>query len=178
MKSNSAPYVLLGILFFVLVFIVGVRYGQRVEQTNKKITALLSVTPKETKPKVSEIKYKTYQNKDCQLEFLYPSVFKKEKETTSSASFISDFIFKNRQELSFSCAKEDPYVEAIKNAKIATNEAEFQQKNTEFKEFTKDKQTLVYFEIINPINSKIIYFLIDKESLPLLDSSLKFKTIK
>jgi hypothetical protein len=178
MKPQTAPYILLGILFFILVFIVGVRYGQRVEKTNKKISAILSLTPKSPKPTMSEIKYKTYQNKDCAIEFLYPSVFKKEKQTTSSASFISDFISKNRQELSFSCAKEDPYVSTIKNAKIATNEAEFQQKNLSFQEFSKDKQNFVYFKITNPINQKFIYFLIDKESLPLLDSSLKFKAIK
>ena len=178
MKPNKAPYILLGILFFILVFIMGVRYGQRVEKTNKQIAAIISLTPKSPIPTMSEIKYKTYQNKDCQLEFLYPSVFKKEKETTTSASFISDFISKNRNELSFSCDKEDHYVSTLKDAKIATNEAEFQQKNISFLEFSKDKQNFVYFKITNPINLKTIYFLINKESLPLLNSSLKFKTIK
>ena len=178
MKTNSAPYILLGVLFFILIFIVGTRYGQRVEKTNKQISYMLSTTPKNPKPTASEIKYQTYQNKSCALEFLYPSVFIKDKETTSSASFVSNFISKNKLEISFSCEEQDPYTETLTKAEIATKEAQFQAKNISTQELEIEKQKFVYFKLQNPINLKTIFFLIDQESLPLLESSLKLKTIE
>ena len=92
--QKSGPYYLITILLLILFFIVGVRYGQRVEKKNKEVSAILSITPKQM-PK----EYKKYKNDFCNLEFTYPSKLKIGKETTSSAEFRS----KNNEVLNFSC---------------------------------------------------------------------------
>ena len=43
MKTKS--YVFLFVIILILVFILGVRYGQKVEKNNKIVDYLLSITP-------------------------------------------------------------------------------------------------------------------------------------
>ena len=43
MKKTS--YIFLFFLFVVLIFILGVRYGQKVEKNNKAVDYILSITP-------------------------------------------------------------------------------------------------------------------------------------
>ena len=92
--QKGGPFYLISALLLILFFIVGVRYGQRVEKTNKNISAVLSTTPKQ-----KAYEYKKYKNDFCNLEFSYPTKLKIKKETTSSAEFIS----KNVEVLNFSC---------------------------------------------------------------------------
>lgn len=92
--QKNGPFYLISGLLLILFFIVGVRYGQSVEKTNKKISAVLSTTPKPIK-----YDYKNYRNDLCNMEFSYPSNLKIGKETTSSAEFNS----KNKKILNFSC---------------------------------------------------------------------------
>ncbi len=96
--QKNGPFYLISGLLLILFFIVGVRYGQRVEKTNKNISALLSTTPKPIK-----YEYKKYKNELCNLEFSYPSTLKINKETTSSAEFKS----KKNAVLNFSCDKKN-----------------------------------------------------------------------
>ena len=99
--QKNGPFYLISGLLLILFFIVGVRYGQRVEKTNKNISAILSTTPKQAPPGESKIDYKTYKNDFCALKFSYPDYLKLSKETTSSAEFKS----KNNSVLNFSCDK-------------------------------------------------------------------------
>ncbi|MEK7097092.1 MAG: hypothetical protein AAB705_04020 [Patescibacteria group bacterium] len=39
------PYLFLFFLIVILIFILGVRYGQRVEKNNKVVDYILSITP-------------------------------------------------------------------------------------------------------------------------------------
>lgn len=51
------PYLFLFFLIVILVFILGVRYGQRVEKNNKVVDYVLSITPYPTyTPSPTEIK--------------------------------------------------------------------------------------------------------------------------
>ncbi|MFH1827387.1 MAG: hypothetical protein ABH812_03095, partial [bacterium] len=59
-------------LLLILFFIVGVRYGQRVEKTNNKISQSLSITPKPSLS-IDISKFKTFKSDTCNFEFLYPS---------------------------------------------------------------------------------------------------------
>lgn len=43
MKKTS--YIFLFLLFIILIFILGVRYGQKVEKNNKVVDYILSITP-------------------------------------------------------------------------------------------------------------------------------------
>ena len=92
--QKNGPFYLISGLLLILFFIVGVRYGQRVEKTNKNISAILSTTPKPIK-----YDFKKYKNEKCNLEFSYPSNLKINKETTTSAEFKN----KKNTVLNFSC---------------------------------------------------------------------------
>lgn len=56
MKTKT--YLFLFFLVIILVFILGVRYGQRVEKNNKMIDYLLKITPTKPIPSPSSVKYK------------------------------------------------------------------------------------------------------------------------
>jgi len=42
---KTKPYLFLFFLVIILVFILGIRYGQRIEKNNKVVDYLLSITP-------------------------------------------------------------------------------------------------------------------------------------
>lgn len=100
--KNKAPILLLFGLTLALIFIVGVRYGQHVESTNKQNAYNFNLTTKITPTtQVKQVKYVTYSHKQCKVEFVIPDNLKKLKESTVSASFKGDM----GENLSFSCDK-------------------------------------------------------------------------
>ena len=88
MDKKIGPYILLFTLTIVLIFIVGVRYGQNVEKTNKAVnTYLLSITPTKTVPTTPPLQFQTYTSKSCGISFLYPDSLTKVEESSTSAQF-------------------------------------------------------------------------------------------
>ncbi len=85
MKRKSVAVLFL--LIIIVVFIIGVRYGSHVEQTNKAVNYILSLPP--TKPPVPTLskEFKTFAHKECGVSFLYPAWIQTIKETTISAVF-------------------------------------------------------------------------------------------
>ena len=71
MKLKS--YLFISFLIVVLFFILGVRYGQRVEKNNKVIDYLLSITPSPSPPPSPTISYKEYKSKRWGLKFTFPA---------------------------------------------------------------------------------------------------------
>lgn len=90
MRQKSGPYILLTVLVVVLVFIVGVRYGQRVEKTNKSVSALLSIPPTKPQPTQVSVTFKTYSGKACGAQFLYPSNLDLAKESSASVQLVKN----------------------------------------------------------------------------------------
>jgi len=82
MKSKS--YLLLSFLVCVLAFILGVRYGQKVEKANKVINYFLSITPTKM-PVPTPFKYATSESKIWKIKFTYPSSLKVKEDPTKSA---------------------------------------------------------------------------------------------
>ncbi|MFZ1549724.1 MAG: hypothetical protein WAT72_00735 [Microgenomates group bacterium] len=100
--KNRAPLALLFGLTAVLVFIVGVRYGQHVESTNKQNAYNFSLTPlpqPTTQPK--QVKYSMFTHKLCKISFVIPDTLKKIKESSVSAIFEEN----SNTVLSFTCDK-------------------------------------------------------------------------
>lgn len=76
MSRKSVPYVFLLLLILVLIFIGGVKYGQSVEEANKTIKYVLSITPTRPVPTLlptKSIAYKTFNDDYCGVKFLYPT---------------------------------------------------------------------------------------------------------
>ncbi len=147
--KNKAPLFLLFGLTLALIFIVGVRYGQHVEKTNKQNAYIVSLTPL-PRPTAGSIKltFKTFEHKPCGIQFTYPDSLTKKTESTTSAQFVQDEVLK----LGMSCDKTNPFTQAVSEDKTATSVAK-----------------------LNLLTGKQIYFFVSRDLLPLLESSLKFK---
>ncbi len=88
MPKKNLPYFFLFFLFIILVFILGVRYGQKVERTNKTISYLLKISPTATpKPTLPPLAFHTYNHVGCAVSFLVPNLIEKTKESSTSALF-------------------------------------------------------------------------------------------
>lgn len=83
MKLKS--YFFLIFLFVVLVFILGVRYGQKVEKNNKVIDYLLRL-PSPTVPiSPTPPAYTEYKSKKWGLKFTYPANLEIKEDATAPA---------------------------------------------------------------------------------------------
>ena len=167
MPKKLLPYFFLLFLVIILVFIIGVRYGQRVEKTNKTIDYVLSLTP--TKPVTSPkpVEYKKYVNSTCGIEFLYRSTMTK-KESTVSAVFTED----GEEKLEIDCFPQSQLLEVLKDKNVATAEIEFQNKKIESK-VIKNKDVYV-FSIAHPKTKKQLNISINKNLYPLFERTLEF----
>ena len=84
--------VLIVILLLILFFILGVRYGQKVEKANKVIDFILSITPtpKPTNtPTPTPLIFEDYNSKRWGLRFKYPKNFEIKESTTSPEILIA-----------------------------------------------------------------------------------------
>ncbi len=148
MKSK-APLLLLFALTLALIFIVGVRYGQHVEKTNKQNAYTVSLTPQPLPTaKIAGLTFKTFNHKPCGVQFIYPDSLTKKTESTTSARFVENEMLK----LAVSCDKTNPFLQALKEDKTATGIAK-----------------------LNTLTGKQIYFFVSKDLLPLIENSLKFR---
>ena len=86
MKIKS--YVFLVVLIVVLFFILGVRYGQKVEKNNKIVDYILKITPTLPIPTPTPVKYVEYKSKKWGIKFTYPSGLEIKESTTNSAILI------------------------------------------------------------------------------------------
>lgn len=172
MKLKRASLILLLILFVILVFIVGVRYGQRVEKTNKIINYLISIPPTPTlQPTQKPVEFKTYENKTCGIRFLYPSSLEKDFESSSSASFKE----KHKKVLVFGCEKEDiAMLDAFEYPIWATQEVSFKKNKIISKTAPVGSYTINVLLIKNVLKNKSIYIYIEKSLYPLFEKSLEF----
>ena len=146
------PYLFLFALVVILGFILGVRYGERVEKTNKTINYLISLAP--TKPPLTHppLKFETYKNSDCGVSFMYPST------ATVEADFEID------------CQKQSRFLSILNDINVATEEVNLQNKKIKGK-FQADR---LIFSTANLRNGKTVYFSITRTLFPLFDKTLEF----
>ncbi len=88
--QKRGPVLLLIVLIIILVFILGVRYGQRVEKTNKSVSVFLSIPPTKPQPTQEPVTFRTYSGKACGAQFLYPSMLGLAKESSTSVQLIKN----------------------------------------------------------------------------------------
>ena len=161
-------------LFIILVFIIGVRYGQRVEKTNKIVNYLISLPPSPTiQPSQKPLEFKTYKHDGCKIQFLYPSSLKRIEEASYSAKLAG-----GAHALEFDCTK-DSARKLLESEKLATAEIKFKEKSLKGK-LKPDIRTVVgaessfLFTFSHPRTAKNIYVEISKSLYPLFEKSLEF----
>lgn len=168
MRSRKViPYIFLGVLILILIFVGGVQYGKVVEKQNKAISFVLSITPTQKPMPVSEkmVSLSPYVNKSCGIQFLYPSNVEKTKESTSSALFMQ----KNKQILSLTCDPKD--TQTINDFKNATDSMKLKNQTVRSKLITKSGQQMYMLVISNNLNGRTIYVTIDKDFYPVFEST-------
>jgi len=160
MSKKSLPYFFLAFLFAILLFILGVRYGQRVEQVNKTISYLVSIPPSPSvAPSLPPLGFSTYTHKDCGVSFLIPNLIEKTKESSTSALFSTR---EKKLALAVSCEKK-PFIQT-KEEKVTTINA-----LRVFETTTKDASS---YRLFNPKNGLTVTITASKEYLLLLQKSL------
>lgn len=171
MNFKRGPFILLLVLSLILIFIFGVRYGQRVEKTNKAINYLLSLPPtKPPEPTQKPLSFQTYINKDCAVQFLYPVTVNLVKNSTFSAVFNE----KGKEQIELNCENKNKLMEIINNEEIKSEEISF--KKTKIQTKLTNLEKVYVFKFYNPINAKNIYVAITKSLYPLFEKSLEFVT--
>ncbi len=167
---KKGPYILITILIILLVFVLGVRYGQRVERTNKIINYLISLPPSPTaEPSQKPVEFQTYSNKVCGIQFLYPNSWLSSQSTPEAR-----FTDKNGTTILIGCEQPNPIDIKLGDEKIATEEVNFKNKTMTFKIQDAGSRTYYMFKFINPKNSKSIFVDVDKSFYPLFEKSLEF----
>lgn len=81
MKLKS--YFFISFLIVVLFFILGIRYGQRVEKNNKLVDYLLSLPSPTPKISPTPLIYKDYKSKRWGLKFTFPAGLEVKESTTA-----------------------------------------------------------------------------------------------
>ncbi|OGK47249.1 hypothetical protein A2963_04250 [Candidatus Roizmanbacteria bacterium RIFCSPLOWO2_01_FULL_40_13] len=168
MKLKKASLIFLSLLFFILVFIVGVRHGQNVERTNKVIDILISIPPSPTaQPTQKPLEFKTYSNKNCGVTFLYPNRLEI-KESSQSAVFTEN----EDRPIEVDCQKVNNISAILEDKNAASTEVVFKTKKTQAK--TLDRGEKIAFSFKNTTNNKTIFISIVKSLYPLFEKSLEF----
>ncbi len=75
-------------MLLILIFILGVRYGQNVEKNNKVVNYLLSITPTPIPPTPTPVKYVDYKSKKWGIKFTYPAGLEVREDATAPAILI------------------------------------------------------------------------------------------
>ncbi len=160
MSKKSIPYLFLAFLTALLLFILGVRYGQRVEKVNKTISYLISLPPSPTvAPTLPPLGFSTYTHADCGIAFLLPNLIDKTNESTTSALFSTK---EKKLALALSCEKK-PLVQSKEEKIVTVNTLRVYETTT---------PDTTSYRIYNPKNALIITITASKEYLPLLQKSI------
>lgn len=160
MSRKIIPYIFLAFLFAVLLFIIGVRYGQRVEQVNKTISYLVSLPPSPTvAPTTIPLAFSDYSHQGCKVSFLVPNDLEKTSESSASALFSTHL---KKLGIALSCEK-GSYIKNEKEIAVNLN------KNVRAYEIeTKDTTS---YRLYHPITGKVITITVAKSYLPLIQKS-------
>lgn len=163
------PIIFLFILLIISFFIIGVRYGQRVEKVNKIIDYALSLPPSPTlQPTQEPLEFKTLTIKQCSLQFVYPNFLNPEKETSTSAVLTKE----NQSQIEVYCSKNDAIIEILDDKDISSEEIIFKAKKIQAKSIQKNEVSV--FRFIHPGSGKTIYVSIAKSLFFLFEKSLEF----
>jgi len=161
MPKKTLPYIFLAFLFSILLFILGIRYGQHVEQANKNAAYLVSVAPSPTSaPTTIPLAFSSYSSATCGASLLVPSQLIKTQESSTSAVFST---LNKKLAIALSCEKKT-FVQN-KDEKIVTF-------NTlrGFETTTKDTTS---YRLYNPKNTQVLTLTTTKEFLPLLQKTFE-----
>lgn len=176
-EMRKQSYILLIILFVAVFFIIGVRYGQRVEKFNKVVAALPTPTNPPTETPTPTLRpslesYLSFKHDDCNIKMLIPDSFTIKEKASDSAKILSKE--SGESVLTLRCAQNPStlrtLVDTIDTKNITTASLTFQGKKVEAREDSKN----YYFVVSNPLRTMSIFFSVNKNVYELLNETLTF----
>ncbi len=166
MDKKKAPYIFLLVLFIILVFVVGIRYGQRVERTNRAIDYLKKYLP--TQAPTPEAEFTTITHDECGVLFLAPKslIIKKSKDGLTADE-------NGKTVISIQCLARDKDGKKPEE-NIATESVHFANEDIVAKVIKRDGATLYNITINHPKNGKIVSMFVKKSLFPLFEKTFAF----
>lgn len=161
MRSKMLPSMFLVSLFCILLFILGLRYGQHVEQINQTTSFLANISPSPTSsPTAIPLAFLPYTHATCGASLLIPSQLLKTQESSSSAVFST---VNKKLAIALSCEKK---------LFIQNNNEKRTLLNTlpAFETMTQDTYS---YRIYNAKIGRILTLTTTKEFLPLLQKTFE-----
>lgn len=164
------PTVFLIVLLLIIAFLAGLRYGKYIESLNHT-TPLISQKPKQTDitPKQEHndlISFVLYQNKTCNIEFLYPDIL-----TVEEASHGAVFKHYDTREIEILCNRDKKDEDEDK----ITKQILFQGETVGIMTDTQNKDKRYRFFITHPKTKKIMEISLAPEYLSLIERTLKYE---
>ncbi|NTU46034.1 hypothetical protein HGA88_00210 [Candidatus Roizmanbacteria bacterium] len=167
-KNPYVPFLFMGVLVMILIFVGGVRYGTSVEKTNKKIAFILSITPTpRLSPSVAPtVSFQTLRLPTCGISFLYPTVYTLQKSASDEAVLQEQ----GKDILSLNC--QDPLQSLkIESPKTASESVKL---STTTVAFTTPQPGMYLFTFQNPMNRRKIQATVSKTYFDLFETTLEF----
>jgi hypothetical protein len=168
---KKVPYIFLGILIVIVIFILGVKLGGRVEKTNKVIDVILSLPPTKTPAPTKPIAFDTFKHKECGIQFLYPKTLKAEKISTEDAHLVANG---TDEEIYVNCSKSNYLTTILNENNVTTSEAQLKNQKIKIYTLKTDSQEFASFQVKNPSNGKLITVVIDKNLYPLFENTVQY----
>jgi hypothetical protein len=170
-KRRKTPYIFIALLIAIIIFIVGTRYGQKVEKTNKTINYLLSITPTKiiTPSAAPTISYNLYTHEGCNISFLKPSYLAIKKETSTSAFLISD----KKEKIEFNCSIDKKDLLKV-DQKIATNSVDLNNKKYAGVKTSQEKNTITNIVILSPDKKETVNVSSNNNLFSIIEQTFNF----
>lgn len=159
--GKKGPVLLISLLVTILVFIVGMNYGKKVEEADKTIRYVLSLTPS-AKPTVinTQISYEEFINELCGFTFLYPNNLTIQKQASTEALLKSD-----TESIEVSCDKEVKLDTTLASTEaLLDNKAGIVLTNKNIQEYR-----------VRDNDNQLIIIKTTKELAPLIEKTFSFK---
>ena len=170
MNKKLGPFILLGSLVFLLIFIFGVRYGKKVEKTNEAVNFMLSLPPTKAPTPTKPINFKTFKHEGCGVQFLYPEMLRVDKNASDQASLRDE----SSEAIVLTCNKVNSIHTQLLENKLATEEIKLKNQAIKARTDRNDPNKKLLFEVRNPINGKQIAVSINKNLFPLFENTLQY----
>lgn len=161
MTRKSLPYVFLAFLVALLLFIVGIRYGQHVEKVNKTVSYLISLPPSPTPALTSSpLSFSEFTHTGCKVSVVVPSELTMSKESSNSAVFSNNT---GALALALSCEKK-PFV--MNDRELSVN------LNKTIRAYETKTQDTVSYRFYHTNSTEVVTMTVLKEYLPLVQRSI------
>ncbi len=161
MSKKNLPFIFLGTLVAILLFIFGVRYGQQVEKVNKAVSAFANISPSPTPiPTVIPLAFSDYSHVGCNISFLLSNDLEKTSESSASALFSTR---DKKLGVALSCEKKN-FVKGKDETSVTINKT--------LRTYEMHTNDTASYRFYHPNTGMVVTVTIAKQYLPLIQKSL------